>query len=172
MSKTKLTKTVVSRAEPREREYEIRDTKTPGFLVKVLPSSSKVFMLAYRTNAGVRRKPSIGRFGELTVEEARDIAKDWLAEARKGDDPSAAKQELRGAMTLAELCDRFIEDYSVEHNKPSSVARNRSIINKHLKPKLGSTKSHIGAFCGAGSLAMWTNDCYTLRTPRHQRSQA
>lgn len=79
MSKAKLTKTLVDKSEPKIREYEIRDTITPGFLLKVLPSGRKVFMLSYRTNARLRRKPSIGRFGELTVEQARDIAKDWLA---------------------------------------------------------------------------------------------
>ncbi len=140
MATAKLTKTLVDQSEPGAKEYEIRDTITPGFLLKVLPSGRKVFMLAYRTNAGVRRKPSLGRFGELTVEQARDIAKDWLADIRRGDDPSAAKKELRGAMTIAELCDRFIADHCADHNKPSSIKRNQSIINCHLKPKIGSIK--------------------------------
>lgn len=140
MAKAKLTKTLVDKSEPGDREYEVRDTITPGFLLKVLPSGRKVFMLNYRTNAGIRRKPSIGRFGELTVEQARDIAKDWLADVRRGEDPSAAKKELRGALTVTELCDRFIEDYCKEHNKPSSVSRNQSIIKCHLKPKLGTIK--------------------------------
>lgn len=140
MSKAKLTKTLVDKSEPKDREYEIRDTITPGFLLKVLPSGRKVFMLSYRTNARLRRKPSIGRFGELTVEQARDIAKDWLADVRRGEDPSAARAELRKALTIAELCDRFIEDYCKDHNKPSSVSRNQSIIKCHLKPKLGAIK--------------------------------
>lgn len=140
MAKAKLTKTLVDRSDPKNREYEIRDTITPGFLLKVLPSGRKVFMLAYRTNAGVRRKPSIGRFGELTVEQAREIARDWLADVRRGEDPSVAKKELRGALTIAELCERFIEEYAKEHNKPSSVSRNQSIIKCHLKPKLGTIK--------------------------------
>jgi hypothetical protein len=33
----------------------------------------KVFMLQYRTNSGVRRKPALGQFGELTVELARSL---------------------------------------------------------------------------------------------------
>lgn len=140
MAKAKLTKTLVEKSEPGDREYEVRDTITPGFLLKILPSGRKVFMLNYRTNAGMRRKPSIGRFGELTVEQARDIAKDWLADVRRGEDPSAAKKGLRGALTVAELCDRFIEDYCKEYNKPSSVSRNQSTIKCHLKPKLGTIK--------------------------------
>lgn len=34
----------------------------------VTPSGRKIVMLQYRTNAGVRRKPSIGKSGDLTVE--------------------------------------------------------------------------------------------------------
>lgn len=71
VAKIKITKTVVDNAEPRDREYELRDTTIPGFLLKVMPTGRKVFMVAYRTNAGVWRKPAIGRFGELTVEQAR-----------------------------------------------------------------------------------------------------
>jgi hypothetical protein len=35
-------------------------------------------MLQYQTNAGVRSKLAIGKSGDLTVEQARKIAQDWL----------------------------------------------------------------------------------------------
>lgn len=37
MPKIKLTKTAVDAATPQERDYELRDTTIPGFLVKVTP---------------------------------------------------------------------------------------------------------------------------------------
>jgi hypothetical protein len=37
-------------------------------------------MLQYRTNAGERRKPAIGLYGELTVA----LAQTWLAEVCRG----------------------------------------------------------------------------------------
>lgn len=77
MAKIKLTKTVVDAATFGTRDYELRDTVVSGFLLKVTPAGRKIFMLQYRTNAGNRRKPAIGRFGELTVEQARSIAQDW-----------------------------------------------------------------------------------------------
>jgi hypothetical protein len=36
---------------------------------------------------GALDKPSLGLFGELTVEQARVLAQDWLAEVRRGGDP-------------------------------------------------------------------------------------
>src|SRR2546427_6714548 len=76
-------------------------------------------MLQYRTNAGERRKPALGLYGELTVEQARSLAQEWLAEVRRGGDPSAAKAAARSAPTVKELCTKFMEDYSKQRNKPS-----------------------------------------------------
>lgn len=142
MTKLKLTKTAVDAATPTEREYELRDTTVPGFLLKVTPSGRKIFMLQYLTNSGVRRKPAIGRFGELTVELARKIAQDWLADVRQGKDPSAEKAAARAAPTMKELCGRFIEDHSKIHNKPRTVTSNEQNIKNHVLPRLGRMKVH------------------------------
>ncbi len=82
-------------------------------------------MVAYVATNGQRRKPAIGRFGEITVEQARTIAQDWLADVRKGNDPSAERSATRKAATVKELFDRFIDDYSESRNKPSTVKSNR-----------------------------------------------
>ncbi len=99
MAKIKLAKTAVDAAIFRSKEYELRDTIVPGFLLKVTPAGRKIFMVQYRANAGERRKPAIVRFDELRVEQARSIAQDWLADVRKGKDPSAEKR--RRAMPRA-----------------------------------------------------------------------
>ena len=40
MPKIKLTKTAVDAATAKDRDYELRDTTIPGFLVKVTPASA------------------------------------------------------------------------------------------------------------------------------------
>ncbi|ODT06514.1 MAG: integrase [Mesorhizobium sp. SCN 65-20] len=142
MAKIKLTKTAVDAATPKDHDYELRDTTVPGFMLKVTPAGRKTFMLQYQTNSGIRRKPAIGRFGELTVEQARKIAQDWLAEVRQGNDPSAEKSAARAAPTMKQLCDKFIEDYSKLHNKPSTVEGNELNIKNHIVPRLGRRKVH------------------------------
>ena len=78
MAKIKLTKTAVEAAQPQVMAIELRDTVVPGFLCKITPAGRRVFMLQYRTNAGERRKPALGLFGELTVEQARVMAQDGV----------------------------------------------------------------------------------------------
>lgn len=140
MPKIKLTKTAVDAATPKERDYDLRDTTTPGFLLKVTPAGRKIFMLAYVAHNGQRRKPAIGRYGEITVEQARRIAQDWLAEVRRGLDPSSERVAARQAPTVNELFSKFISEYSEQHNKPSTVESNRGYGNRYIIPVLGNLK--------------------------------
>ncbi len=97
-------------------------------------------MLQYRTNAGERRKPALGQFGELTVEQARFMAQAWLAEVRKGGDPSAAKAAARKAPTMKEYCATFMEDYSKKRNKPSTQRGYQGVIDRCIIPIMGRMK--------------------------------
>lgn len=142
MAKIKLTKSAVDAAQPQACDLELRDTLVPGFLCKVTPSGRKVFMLQYRTNSGVRRKPSLGQFGELTVEQARSLAHDWLAEVRRGGDPGNDKADARRAPTMQALCCRFMTDHSKPFNKPSTQSTYQYQIDKYLVPTLGTKKVH------------------------------
>ena len=140
MAKIKLTKTAVETAQPQAKDVELRDTVVPGFLCKITPAGRRVFMLQYRTNAGQSRKPSLGLYGELTVEQARVMAQDWLAEVRRGGDPGGAKAEARKAPTMAELCKKFMEDYSKKRNKPSTWRGYQAVIDRCIIPMLGRKK--------------------------------
>ncbi|OYX32228.1 MAG: integrase [Brevundimonas subvibrioides] len=141
MPKIKLTKTAADAATAGKEPYELRDTMIPGFLLKVTPTGRKIFMVAYVAANGQRRKPAIGRFGEITVEQARSIAQDWLADVRKGNDPSAERSAARQAPTVKELFDRFMEDYSESRNKPSTVKSNRGYGKLYIVPHLGQMKA-------------------------------
>ena len=155
MTKIKLTKTVVNSATFGTSDYELRDTVVPGFLLKVTPAGRKIFMLQYRTNAGNRRKPAIGRFGELTVEQARSIAQDWLADVRRGGDPGAEKTAVRAAPTVKELCTKFIEDYSKPKNRPRTVESYQGYIDRHIVPNIGALKVREVTRSDASTLITW-----------------
>ena len=142
MAKIKLTKSAVDAAQPQARPVELRDTLVPGFLCKITPTGRKVFMLQYRTNAGERRKPALGLYGELTVEQARSLAQNWLSEVRRGGDPAAAKAQALKAPTVKELCTKFMEDYSKQRNKPSTQDGYQSVIDRNIIPLLGRVKVH------------------------------
>ena len=140
MPSLKLTKSAVDSARPDTRDYEIRDTIVPGFFCKITPAGRKVFMLSYRTPSGERRKPSLGTYGQITVDQARKLALDFLASVRGGADPSQERQVARTAPTVKDLADRFMVEHSEARNKPSTVRGNRTTLKVHILPALGKIK--------------------------------
>ncbi len=78
--------------------------------------------------------------GEITVDQARKTARQWLAEARKGNDPGGDRQAARNALTVAALADRYLTEHAEPHKKASSTAEDRRLIKANIKPRLGSVK--------------------------------
>lgn len=139
-----LTKSLVERAEQKQADYILWDSKLTGFGVKVTPKGKRVYFLKYRTKDGTQRKPAIGEHSEaLTCERAREIAKDWLADVQHGGDPSGERKTLRKAATVGELCDRYMREHSLVHKKPSSIYMDRMFIDRYIKPQCGHLK--VGA---------------------------
>ena len=75
---------------------------------------------------------TLGRFGEITAEEARTIAGDKLAEIRKGADPLAERETARGAATFRTLAEEYIRYRCAE--KRSGPEDARIIEHDLLKP--------------------------------------
>jgi Arm DNA-binding domain len=81
-------------AEPGKR-YDVRDAQ-PGMLVRVTSSGNKTFMLQARfpgSRHATRR--AIGEFGAMSLDAARDIAREWLALIRRGLDPAVELSEQK-----------------------------------------------------------------------------
>ena len=65
--KCKLNGRTVAAARPAAKPYELRDTKTTNFLVRVQPSGVKSFVVQLRRG----KRVTIGRSPVWTVEKAR-----------------------------------------------------------------------------------------------------
>lgn len=139
MVKKKLTKTVVERLERRLSDYVEWCGQLPGFGCRVRPSGSKSFIVQYRIGGrnSPTRKVTIGSFGKLTVEQARDEARSILAKAELGEDVAGEKAKRRSAMTMRELCDEYLLE-GCGHKKLSTIATDKGRIERHIKPLLGS----------------------------------
>jgi hypothetical protein len=132
----KLTKRSVDGLETREKDYLIWDSDVRGFGIRVFPTGKRSYLVQYRAGKRTRRL-TLGQHGPLTTDEARSLAKQQLGNVARGDDPSETRKQKRMAPTVAALCDRFMSEYVAEHCKPTTYAGYRTVVNKHVKPKLG-----------------------------------
>jgi Arm domain-containing DNA-binding protein len=118
------------------------DTELRGFGVRVKPSGVKTFLIQYRNAEGRTRRLVLGRYGALTPEVARDLARKRLTEVAEGEDPSADRHAARDGTTVSEVCDWYIEEAEAGRKrrpiKASTLHMDRSRIETHIKPLLGS----------------------------------
>src|SRR5688572_2788967 len=94
----------------RSRDVIVWDSEVPGFGLKVTPAGKRVYFAYYRTSSGQQRRPKVGEHGVLTVDEARSIARQWIADTAAGGDPSKARQTKREAGTVKQLADRYLTE--------------------------------------------------------------
>jgi integrase len=146
----KLTKSVVDELKPSEVRVEgsysfAWDQELRGFGVQVMASGLKSFVVQYRNSEGRSRRLVIGRYGVMTVENARRKAKTLLGQIADGHDPAAEQQTARNAVTVAEICDWYLNEAEAGRLlgrrrrpiKASTLKNDRSRIEAHIKPLLG-----------------------------------
>ncbi|WP_424363710.1 Arm DNA-binding domain-containing protein [Methylocystis parvus] len=90
----RLTKRIVDAAVPGLERYIIWDTELKGFGLRVEPSGTKSFLVRYRSN-GRKRFLSVGRYGPLTPDVARGLAKGLLGSVDCGQEPAEARLKNR-----------------------------------------------------------------------------
>ena len=64
-----------------------------------------------------------------------------LGAVAHGHDPAGDKTNERATPTVAELADRFIAEHVEPKRKPGTTAFYRDILDRIVKPKLGTTKA-------------------------------
>jgi integrase len=129
-----ITKKVVDDLAPGQIRW---DSEVRGFGVRCQRRAKK-YILKSRIN-GKQRWFTIGEHGSpWTPDTARKEALRLLGNIHSG---SAVQDLRRGRQvepTIAELCDRFLNDYAIEHKKHSSVLMDERNIKNHVIPLLGS----------------------------------
>jgi integrase len=116
--------------------WDTGDGALKGFGIRMKPTGAATYLVQYRTAERRTRRLAIGKLGTLTPDEARTLARDRLAAAAKGADPSAERHAARAAMTVAELCDLYVAE-AAGRVKASTLAMDKSRIERHVKPLLG-----------------------------------
>ena len=145
----KLTKRLVDAAKPESARYIIWDSELVGFGLRVEPTGRKTFIARYRAGggrSGTLRQATIGRYGTLTPDDARTLARKTLGAAASGGDPVGEKKKDRQpGITVSQVCDWYLEQAEAGRIlgrkgrpiKASTIAMDRSRIQTHVKPLIG-----------------------------------
>lgn len=145
--RTKLSNKVLRGLPPSDKRYDILDTLAPGLLASVNPGGSITLMLRTRVGAKSPIRRAIGRYPHVSVEEARQIATEWVRLLEKGGDPKEAQRrareqerkerEVAAALernTFALIAEKFITRKCKSQRRGRAVER---IIRNELVPLWG-----------------------------------
>jgi len=107
----KLNDSIIKSKDPKDKPYTVGDLLCPGLCLRVTPMGVKTFAFAYRHK--VTRKVvwlTIGRYPDVTLTRAREIANDARKVAAGGGTPVlAAKAE--NAKTYAQVIKLYHDEY-------------------------------------------------------------
>ena len=125
---------------PAEHERVVWDDDIKGFGVRVHPSGRKVYIVKYR-HEGRAVKATIGPHGPITPAAARARAAEIVTLARTGRDlEGKTPRGKAGGATMADLAERFLDEYAPGHLKPGTAELYRKIIGKRILPRLGKRR--------------------------------
>ncbi len=135
----KITKRTVDALVPAERERVVWDDDVKGFGVRVHPTGRKVYIVKYR-HEGRSVKVTIGPHGPITPAAARAKAAEVVTLAKTGRDVAGKTPRAKGSATVADLAERFMEEYAPAHLKPGTARLYRKIIDNRILPRLGKRR--------------------------------
>ncbi len=112
------------------------DDAISGLGLRINPSGRKSFVLSFRSN-GQKRLMTLGQYGPLTLDKARDAALQRKADLIEGKDPLEQRIAAGKAQTISELCRVYMDRYG---NRKKSGPGDQRRIDQHILPRWGSRR--------------------------------
>lgn len=140
-----FTKVAIDSIKTPTKPISYHDTKEKGLVIMVLPSDIKTFYL-YKKIEGKPARIKIGRYPDLSIENARKEAQKMKSDIALGKNPQAEKRTLRQEILFQEMFHNFIEQYSKKHKKTWKEDKrviNRFCVNFFKKKVITITRQDI-----------------------------
>jgi integrase len=113
------------------------DTQTTGFVLECRPSGGKTYYLRYFDEYKKQHQHKIGRYEDISFDDARKRAKLLRSDVVLGGDPAGKKAEKKAIPTYGELADQHIADAKTYLKRPMNIER---VIEGHLRPRWGNVR--------------------------------
>lgn len=92
------------------------DTKIRGLGISVTGNSTKTFIVYRKINCKPERV-TLGKFPDLSIENARNMAEEVNSKIAQGANPNQQKRNIQNEMTFENLFNKYINEYARNHKK-------------------------------------------------------
>jgi len=128
------------------KRYRVWDTDIKGFNVRVSPKGKKTYIFTYRTQ-GTQKEFTLGIHGNITADEARDLAKKQAGKVADRTDIRAEEKELKKqaklakSSTLVDFINNEYRPWAESHLKSWKLSK--EVIERDFSHLLNRTVSDI-----------------------------
>jgi integrase len=132
----RFTTQTIRALRPKAKLYWLEDETLPGFRVGVTPRGVKTFAVRLRKGGRANRQDTthtVGRFGLLTLDEARKQARTLLSRWALGEDLISERKAAQEAGTVGELASRFLAEWK-GRRKASTVREYSRLFDAEILP--------------------------------------
>ena len=92
MAKRNLTDRLLKSLKPKAKRYDVMDSVAPGLGVRVSENRKTFILIARFPGSDNPTRRTLGEYDVMSLEEARNKAREWRKLVGKGGDPSAEEQ--------------------------------------------------------------------------------
>ena len=150
--KMNLTKTAIKElAKPEKGRLTVFDASVPGFCIRITCNDARVFY-ACRWNGRQMKWARLGVFPEMTVDDARSLAREKNAQILDGEDPNAEKRANREAADVGDLWEAYKAE-QLPDKKPGTATEYERLYD-----------AHIAAWKDRPAKSITSEDCEVLKT--------
>ncbi|MHB8165292.1 MAG: tyrosine-type recombinase/integrase [Sulfuricella sp.] len=114
------------------------DAKTTGLQIRVASGGAKTFCLYRRIKGGQPERVTLGRYPDMTIEQARRKASEINAAIEGGANPAEAKRAHKAEPTFADLFNEYIERHA--KLKKRTWAEDVQRFQQYLEKPLGGKR--------------------------------
>lgn len=141
ISRKKLSNDLIMGLEARTQGYVVFDSEVQGLCLKVYPSGKKSYAINYKDKYGKAKRYTLGKHGRITLAQARQTAKQMLAEVAVNQyDPAAEQAGNRAALSIDDLLDKYLASAKFAEKAETTRYIDTGRLNRHIRPTLGKLK--------------------------------
>jgi integrase len=116
------------------------DAKTTGLQLRVTHAGIKTFSVFRRIKGGAPERMTLGRFPDMTIDQARRLAAKVNAEIEEGTNPAKVKRAHKSEITFGEAFTDFLANRRSKSKKPLSE-RTKKEYQAAFRLHLGGIKA-------------------------------
>lgn len=120
---------------------DYQDTKAAGLYLRVSYTGVKTFSVLKRIKCGQLERLTLGRYPEMTIDQARRKTMEISLKISDGNNPAEIKRAARDEMLFGDLFAEYLERHSKQHKK--TWAEDLEKYNNHIAGVLGRKKLSV-----------------------------